>query len=144
MSTLKVSFPGGSRVDAEFNGFTLRTDQSKRNGGGGTAPPPFDLFLASLATCAGFYVKAYCDARQLATEGLALQMRVERDEVRHRVGRLRLEIQLPPDFPEKYRDGVVRAADQCAVRKHLLEPPAIDIVTHTWSGEPAVVVTSCS
>jgi ribosomal protein S12 methylthiotransferase accessory factor len=136
MATMTVSFPGGKRVDAEFGGFTFRTDQSPRNGGEGSAPPPFDLFLASIATCAGYYVKAYCDARRIPTDGLALHMTIERDEERHRVGRLVIEITLPAEFPEKHRDGVVRAADQCAVKKHVLEPPGFEIVTR--AAEPAL------
>lgn len=136
MASMTVSFPGGKRVDAEFGGFTFRTDQSPRSGGEGSAPQPFDLFLASIATCAGYYVKAYCDARQIPTDGLALHMNIERDEERHRVGRLVVEITLPAEFPEKNREGVVRAADQCAVKKHVLEPPAFEIVTRT--AEPAL------
>lgn len=136
MATMTVSFPGGKRVDAEFGGFTIRTDQPPRSGGEGSAPQPFDLFLASIATCAGYYVKAYCDARQIATGGLALRMTIERDEERHRVGRLVIEIALPPEFPEKHREGVVRAADQCAVKKHVLDPPAFAIVTR--AAEPVL------
>ena len=127
MSSLIVSFPGGKRVDATFKGFTVHTDQSPQGGGEGSAPEPFDLFLASIATCAGVYVKGYCDARGIPTGGLGLSMRVERDEARHRVVRLVLEIRLPEGFPEKHRDAVVRAADLCAVKKHILEPPAFEI-----------------
>jgi putative redox protein len=136
MPSMTVSFPGGKRVDAEFGGFTFRTDQAPRSGGEGSAPQPFDLFLASIATCAGYYVKAYCEARQIPTEGLGLHMNIERDEERHRVGRLAIEILLPAEFPEKHRDAVIRAADQCAVKKHVLEPPAFEIVTRT--AQPAL------
>lgn len=129
MSTLSVTFPGQKRVDAHYKDFTIRTDQSLRGGGEGTAPEPFDLFLASVATCAGVYVKGYCDARGIATEGLGLRMQVERDEERHRVAMLVLEIQLPEGFPEKHRDAVIRAAELCAVKKHILEPPAFEIRT---------------
>ena len=129
MPTMTVSFPGGKRVDADFGGFTIRTDQSPKNGGEGSAPPPFDLFLASIATCAGFYAKSYCDARGIATDALALQMHVERDEERHRVGRLVLEITLPEGLPEHHREAIVRAADLCAVKKHVAEPPVIEIRT---------------
>ena len=129
MSNLIVSFPGGKRVDARFKGFTVHTDQSAQGGGEASAPEPFDLFLASIATCAGVYVKGYCDARGIATEGLGLEMQVERDEVRHRVARLTLEIRLPEGFPEKHRDAVVRAAELCAVKKHIAEPPAFEIRT---------------
>ena len=129
MPTMIVSFPGGKRVDAEYGGFTIRTDQPPQGGGEGTAPPPFDLFLASIATCAGIYVKGYCDARGLATEGLGLEMQIEREPEKHRVVRLVLEIRLPEGFPEKHREAIVRAADLCAVKKHILQPPAFEVRT---------------
>lgn len=137
MSTMAVSFPGGKRVDAEVGGFTVRTDQPPHAGGGGTAPAPFDLFLASIATCAGIYVKGYCDARGIASDGLGLEMQVERDSEQRMVTRLALEIRLPEGFPEKHREGVVRAAELCAVKKHLLHPPAIEI--HTVSTTSATL-----
>ena len=129
MSTMIVRFPGGKRVDAEYAGYTIRTDQPPQGGGEGSAPPPFDLFLASIATCAGIYVKGYCDARGLATEGLGLEMQIEREPEKHRVVRLVLEIKLPEGFPEKHREAVIRAADLCAVKKHILSPPAFEIRT---------------
>src|SRR5690349_20320652 len=79
MRSMTVTFPGGKRVDARYDGFTIHTDQSPEGGGEGSAPQPFDLFLASIATCAGIYVKSYCDARAIATQGLELHMQVERD-----------------------------------------------------------------
>ena len=129
MSSLIVSFPAGKRVDAQYKGFTIQTDQSPHGGGEGAAPEPFDLFLASIATCAGVYVKGYCDAREIPTHGLTLEMQVERDAEKHRVARLVLEIRLPEGFPQKHRDAVVRAAELCAVKKHILEPPAFEIRT---------------
>jgi putative redox protein len=127
MPTMTVSFPGGKRVDAQYKGFTIRTDQSPRGGGEGSAPEPFDLFLASIATCAGIYVKGYCDARGIATAPVGLEMQVEQDPEAHRVVRLVLEIKLPEGFPEKHREAVVRAAELCAVKKHILEPPVFVI-----------------
>src|SRR5512147_2634503 len=127
MATMTVSFPGGKRVDAQFNGFTIRTDQPAEVGGAGSAPQPFDLFLASIATCAGIYVKGYCDSRSIATDGLGLAMHIDREPEKHRVVRLAIEIRLPPGFPEKHKEGVVRAAELCAVKKHILDPPAFDI-----------------
>jgi putative redox protein len=129
MPTMTVSFPGGKRVDAEYNGFTIRTDQSPRGGGEGSAPQPFDLFLASIATCAGIYVKGFCDSRGIPSEGLGLEMRIEPDPVTHRIGKLVLEIRLPEGFPETHREAVIRAADLCAVKKHILNPPAFEIRT---------------
>ena len=129
MSTMTVTFPGGKRVDAEYGGFTVRTDQPPQGGGEGSAPPPFDLFLASIATCAGIYVKGYCDSRGIGTEGLKLEMRIERDPEKHRVARLAIEIKLPDGFPEKHKEAVIRAADLCAVKKHILSPPTFEIRT---------------
>jgi putative redox protein len=129
MSTMIVRFPGGKRVDAEYGGFTIRTDQSPQGGGEGSAPQPFDLFLASIATCAGIYVKGYCDSRGIATESLELEMHIEREPEKQRVARLVLEIRLPQGFPEKHREAVIRAADLCAVKKHILNPPTFEIRT---------------
>ena len=136
MATMTVSFPGGKRVDAEYDGFTIRTDQSPKGGGEGSAPQPFDLFLASIATCAGIYVKGYCDTRGIPAENLGLEMHVEHDREQHRIGKLVLEIKLPEGFPEKHREAVIRAADLCAVKKHLLNPPAVEIRT---SGAPVLL-----
>jgi ribosomal protein S12 methylthiotransferase accessory factor len=127
MTTMLVSFPGGKRVNAEFDGFALTTDQPRTSGGAGSAPSPFDLFLASIATCAGFYAKGYCDTRGLPTEGLALTMHVEHEPAAQKVGRLVIEIALPAGFPEKHREGVVRAAELCAVKKHIQDPPTFEI-----------------
>jgi ribosomal protein S12 methylthiotransferase accessory factor len=137
MTTMSVTFPGGKRVDAAYAGFTVRTDQPADKGGDGSAPSPFDLFLASIATCAGIYVKGYCDARGIATEGLGLEMEIERDPEGRMVTRLALEVLLPEGFPEKHRDGLLRAAEHCAVKKHLAAPPAIETRTRTREAAPA-------
>jgi ribosomal protein S12 methylthiotransferase accessory factor len=129
MSSMIVTFPGGKRVDAEYGGFTIRTDQPAKGGGEGSAPQPFDLFLASIATCAGIFVKGYCDTRGISSEGLGIEMHIERDHEQHRIGRLVLEIRLPADFPEKHREAVIRAADLCSVKKHIFNPPAFEIRT---------------
>jgi ribosomal protein S12 methylthiotransferase accessory factor len=126
---MTVSFPGGKRVDAEYNGFTFRTDQPTHSGGENSAPPPFDLFLASIATCAGIYVKGFCDSRGIAADGLRLEMEIVRDSATGRIGRLILTIHLPAGFPETHREAVIRAADLCAVKKHILAPPAFEIRT---------------
>jgi len=116
-------------VDAEYGGFTVRTDQPPQGGGEGSAPQPFDLFLASIATCAGIYVKGFCDSRQIPTDGLGLEMQIERDPATHRVAKLVIEIRLPAGFPETHREAVIRAADQCAVKKHIFAPPEFAIRT---------------
>lgn len=125
---MRIEFPGGKRVDALWKGHRIATDQPEKSGGTDTAPAPFDLFLASIATCAGFYAHQFCHQRGLATDQLAVRMQVVRDQERGRIGALRIEVDLPPDFPPKYRDAIQRAVDQCAVRRHILEPPTIDVV----------------
>ncbi len=122
----KVTFPGGVKVDATFREFTLHTDQPVRDGGENTAPSPFILFLASLATCAGYYVISFCQSRKIPTEGIGLTMRTERDAKGKMIALVSIEISLPPDFPEKYVSAVVKAAEQCTVKAHLQFPPDIE------------------
>jgi putative redox protein len=126
---MTVDFPGGARVSAHFGFHTVTTDQPKEDGGEGTAPAPFDLFLASLATCAGFYVLSYCKTRGISTEGIRLIQKLEHDSAGKMIQKIRLEIQLPPEFPSKYHSAVIRAAGSCFVKKHLENPPSFEIVT---------------
>jgi ribosomal protein S12 methylthiotransferase accessory factor len=126
---MDITFPGGVKVDAGFHGFTVHTDQPRDHGGDGSAPAPFDVFLASIGTCAGFYVLRFCQQRGLAAEGLGLTLETIRDPEAGRVATIRLDIRLPEGFPEKYRDAVIRAADQCAVKRHIVEAPRFEVVT---------------
>ncbi|HKD10857.1 MAG TPA: OsmC family protein [Thermoanaerobaculia bacterium] len=132
---MDIRFPGGLRVDALHEGFWVRTDQPAAAGGTGAAPSPFDLFLASIGTCSGFYALSFCRQRNLDTEGLALTLSFERGAKRRHIARIRIEIALPADFPEKYHDALLRAVDQCAVKRHILEPPVFEIVTTRSSME---------
>ncbi len=122
-----IDFPGGARVDAHFGPYTVMTDQPPQGGGEGSAPTPFALFLASLGTCAGIYVLGFCRQRGLPTEGIRVVQRAVPDPMTGMIGRVELEIQVPPAFPEKYHEALVRSASQCAVKKHLEHPPAFDV-----------------
>ena len=124
-----IDFPGGARVDAHFNGFTVCTDQGPQGGGEASAPTPFDLFLASLGTCAGIYVLGFCRQRGLPTEGIQLRERVVRNPETRKQEAVEIDIEVPATFPEKYHEALVRAAAQCAVKKQLEAPPAIQVVT---------------
>jgi len=128
-----IDFPGGARVDAHFSQFTLKTDQPPQGGGQDSAPTPFATFLASLGTCAGIYVLGFCRQRGIPTEGIRLLQRMESNPLTGMVSRITLDIQLPPDFPAKYREAVIRSAEQCAVKKHFEHPPAIEVSTSTAS-----------
>jgi len=123
-----IDFPGGARVDAHFAGQTVKTDQPAP-AGEGSAPTPFAVFLASIGTCAGIYVLGFCQSRGIPTDGVRVVQRVERDFSTGMVGKIALEIQVPPSFPEKYYAALVRSASQCAVKKHLENPPEFDVFT---------------
>ena len=120
-----IDFPGGSRVDAHFRGFIVPTDQPPT----ASAPMPFDLFLASIGTCAGIYVLGFCQQRGLSTEGIHIVQRVQSNRATGLVEEIDLEIQIPPTFPEKYRDSLIRSAELCKVKKHLEKPPRFHITT---------------
>lgn len=125
---MKIRFPGNKKVAAEFGGFTVMTDQPVEAGGDGSAPAPFDLFLASLGTCAGIFVLSFCRKRDLPTEGLEIVQTAEWNDETHLVTKVRLEIRLPAGFPEKYRDALISTASLCTVKRHLHQPPAFEIV----------------
>ncbi|HUU06381.1 MAG TPA: OsmC family protein [Patescibacteria group bacterium] len=126
---MKITFPGGKKVNAEYNGFTHKTDQPLNAGGENSAPSPFELFLASLATCAGFYVLSFCQQRGITMDGIELRQSMAYDAQTHLIGRIDIEIILPAGFPEKYRAAVVQAAQLCTVKKHLENPPKFNLFT---------------
>lgn len=118
---MKMRFPGGERVEAQWEGLSLATDQN------GSAPSPFHLFLASLGTCAGFYVVSFLNSRKISTDGLEMTERIVWNNNTHMVEKIQIDITLPSGFPEQYKDAVLRAARTCTVKKHLEQPPAIEL-----------------
>ena len=127
MEDIEIGFPGGKRVDAHVGAYVVHTDQPVEAGGEGSAVAPFDLFLASIAACAGIYVLGFCQARGLSTEGVGLRQHVDVDPTTKLPSRIRLELRLPASFPEKYRLAVLRAAEGCKVKKTLAAAPAIEV-----------------
>jgi ribosomal protein S12 methylthiotransferase accessory factor len=127
MADIEVTFPGGKRVDAKVGEFVVHTDQPADSGGAGSAVAPFDLFLASIATCAGIYVLGFCQARGLPTDGISLRQHADLDPTTKLPTRIRLELVLPAAFPEKYRAAVVRAAEGCKVKKTIAAAPRIEV-----------------
>ena len=128
-----VDFPGGDRVDAHFGSFTVMTDQPGAHGEPGSAPTPFAMFLASIATCAGIYVLGFCRKRNLPTEGMRIIQHAHRNPLTGMVESVDLEIQTPVGFPEKYLPSLVRSAELCAVKKHLENPPVFKVFTQALS-----------
>jgi putative redox protein len=126
---MQIVFPGGARVDAvSSDGMVIPTNQD------GSAPAPFGLFLASIGTCAGIYVLSFCQQRGLPTDNIRIVQRMGYNPVSHMIDQIELDIQIPPDFPDKYRDALIRSAELCAVKKHLENPPVFDV--HTSVTEP--------
>src|SRR5512133_1565641 len=105
-----ISFSGGARVDASFDGFTVATDQPPMGGGEGSAATPFAVFLSSIGTCAGIYVLGFCKQRGLSTEGVRIIERIHRNSTNNMVDTIDLEIQVPESFPEKYYESLVHSA----------------------------------
>ncbi len=120
-----IEFRGGKKVTALYNGFAIETDQAVESGGEASAPEPYDLFLASLGTCAGYYVVAFCKGRELPTEGIRLVQSWTRDEKRKLVG-VALAIEVPESFPSKYHKALIRSANLCSVKKVLESPPTVE------------------
>jgi len=130
-NTMTVSFPGGKRVNASYEGFEIATDQDTDSGGDGSAPEPFDYFLASLATCAGIYVLGFCQKRDIPYDGISLKQSWEREEKTNRLAAVHISIEVPSGFPDKYHNALVRAASQCSVKKTLESPPDFIVETVT-------------
>ncbi|MDD5207119.1 MAG: OsmC family protein [Desulfobacterales bacterium] len=120
---IDVTFPGGKKVYAQINDRIIHTDQTIENGGEGTAPEPFHLFVASIATCAGVYALEFCQARKIPAEGMGLTMTYEWDERKQACEKFNINLRLPPGFPDKYKKAVIRVMDLCAVKRHIVNPP---------------------
>lgn len=128
-SLVEVSFPDGKRIDAKIGKFIINTDQAVANGGDESAPEPFQLFLASIATCAGIYALSFCQGRKISVAGMSLSMECDWDEDKKRYPKMSINLRLPEGFDEKYRKAVVRSMDLCSVKKHMMDPPEFEITT---------------
>jgi ribosomal protein S12 methylthiotransferase accessory factor len=126
---MEVNFPGGLAVDATFGNFTISTDQPRMAGGDGSAPSPFALFIGSIATCAGFFALRFCQERALDTEGMKLSCKVNRNPETRRLEDVAIDLKLPEGFPDKYTKPIIRAIDQCAVKRTIQDPPEFSVTT---------------
>lgn len=129
---IKITFPGGKKVNADIDGLVITTDQPVKYGGEGSAPSPFEHFLASIGTCAGIFVLSFCQERKIPTENISLVERLEygtTPEGKPFLDKIVIEIIVPPDFPEKYHNALVKVADQCAVKKAIMAPPRFEVKT---------------
>ncbi len=114
---IKVNFLDKLRLEAKFDDFTVIADQPIRYKGDGSAPGPFDYFLASSALCAAYFVKLYCNTRDIPTDNIRLsQNNIVDPENRYRQI-FKIQVELPPDISEKDRLGILRSIDRCTVKK---------------------------
>ena len=124
---MEITFDGGKVVTAHSHGHIIKTDQPLDNGGGDTAPSPFELFMASLGTCAGIYVKSFCDNRQIPAENIKIIQTTEYNKETGLPTLVKIDIKLPPDFPEKYKASILHVAGLCKVKKSIADPPVFEI-----------------
>lgn len=129
---MKITLGENQKVNAHYRGFVIQTDQPEKVGGNGSAPSPFDLFLASIGTCAGYYVQSFCKKREIPTDGIYLEQIMHIDEATRMIGEIEIKIFLPESFPEQYKNSVIKAAEACAVKKHISTGP--EFVVRTVAG----------
>lgn len=125
--TVLVSFPGGARVAASMDGTTIETDQVPENGGEGSAPEPFQLFLASLAACGGIYAHRFLQHRGIDSSKVRMRLVCLKHSEKGLYRRMRFVLELPPDFPSELRAPLARAVRQCPVKKHMQNPPEFTV-----------------
>jgi putative redox protein len=117
------------KVIASYKNFEIITDQPEKAGGDNSALSPFDLFMVSIGTCAGWYVKSFCQKRGISEEGITLTQKNHLDPDTKLYNKIEIEIRLPEDFPENYIKPLIKAASACTVKKHLEIAPEFEIVT---------------
>lgn len=125
--SIKIFFEGNKKVNAEINGLTVKTDQPITVGGEGTAPTPFEVFLSSLGTCAGIFIKSFCDQRGINTGKMYIIQDFEFNPIQKIAERINLEIHVPPAFPDKYDSALISTASLCTVKRHLREDITVDV-----------------
>ena len=138
---MTVSLPGGARVDATYKDHVIRTDQPARHGGDDSAPAPFDYFLASIGTCAGYYAQRFLEQRGLSTEGVQLTLETVKDPETRMIDNIKIRIRLPESFPGKYKRAIAHAVDLCTVKKHLETPPSFETIVEI-EPTPSMAVTT--
>ncbi len=135
-SEITITLPGGRRVEAEVRGHKVLTDQPLDNGGEDLAPSPYEIFLASIGTCAGIFVQGFCAKREIPYENIRIRERLVRNAEGAVTG-VELDVDLPQDFPDKYREAVVKAIDGCSVKKTIAAQPVFQVQTHKPGEEAA-------
>ena len=125
---IKVNFLNNLRLEAKFDDFTITTDQSIRYKGDGTAPSPFDYFLASSALCAAYFVKVYCLSRGIRTDDIQVSQNNIIDPENRYNQTFQIQVELPSSISERDRAGIFRSIDRCTVKKVIQQTPEFKII----------------
>lgn len=126
---IKVNFLDNLRLEAKFDDFTVITDQPIRYKGDGSAPSPFDYFLASSALCAAYFVRVYCLSRNISTDNIRLSQNNIVDPENRYNQIFKIQVELPDDISDKDREGILRSIDRCTVKKVVQTGPDFQIDT---------------
>ncbi|MBR9869861.1 MAG: OsmC domain/YcaO domain-containing protein [Gammaproteobacteria bacterium] len=124
---IKVNYLDNLRLEAKFDDFTVVSDQPVRYKGDGSAPGPFDYFLASSAMCAAYFVKVYCNARDIPTDNIRLSQNNIVDPENRYKQIFKIQVELPEDISDKDRQGIIRSIDRCTVKKVVQTGPDFQI-----------------
>lgn len=121
--TMDIRFEGGMKINAYIDDMCIPTDLPESEGGERSAPTPFELFLGALGTCVGVYAKRFCEAREIETNGLGISVDCEFAEKEMHCKAMHFTITKPAGFPEKYDKALLKAVEQCTVKKNVFNPP---------------------
>ena len=124
---ITVNFLDNLRLEAKFDDFSVITDQPIRYKGDGTAPSPFDYFLASSALCAAYFVKLYCVSRDIPTDDIRVSQNNIIDPENRYDQTFQIQVELPDGISERDREGILRSADRCTVKKVIQQGPTFKI-----------------
>jgi ribosomal protein S12 methylthiotransferase accessory factor len=134
-----ITLDGKRRVTAHVGGHQIHTDQPVSNGGEDSAPSPFDLFLASLGACAGIFVQGFCATRGIDTSGIRIH-EWPRYDAQGILKSVELAIDLPAGFPVRYHEPLLRAVEQCSVKRAIAAKPAFLVRISATPAAAAVAV----
>jgi len=134
-AAVKMSFPGGRQVVATIGDHSVLTDQPVEAGGGGGAMSPYSLFLASIGACAGFFVLRFCQSREISMEGIEVTATPRKGDDGVLAG-VDIRLQVPADFPARYHTALIRAVEQCSVKRAIQAQPSFDVELFTGEAAP--------
>ncbi|TRX55691.1 OsmC family protein [Thalassomonas sp. M1454] len=124
---IDVEMLAGQQLKAKFGDYEVISDQNKSVGGNEEYPEPFDYFLASMALCAGFYIRKFCHTRDISTDGIVISQTNQAIGDDHYKKKFNISVTLPDSFPKKYRKAVLSAANSCTVKKVIQALPEFEI-----------------